>query len=243
MEAEVHAAEHPRADPRGGLRPDRRRRHRRRADRPGRDPGRRLHRARSPLLLDPRGAARAGAHPLLRARRRGALRRAARGRRDRHRRARPGDRRVPAPARPAGARVGAVGGAVAARRARAGSAPGRRPALRALPQVDGGADPGRHRERRVSIRTSTSRPSPTWPWRCSTAPGSERCSTTPRWTSRPPAPWSPSAWRAELGIEAGALAASSARSCGTAPAPYGWCPSAPIVGRRGTCFGHRIGVS
>ena len=59
------------------------------------------------------------------------------------RRARAGDRRVPAPARAAGARVGAVGGAVAARRARARPAPGRRPALRALPRVAGGADPGR----------------------------------------------------------------------------------------------------
>ena len=148
-----------RADPRGGLRPDRRGRDRRRPDRAGRQPGRRLDRARPPLLLDPRGPARAGAAALLRPGRRRAFRRPTAPSRRRARprpRSCPGDRRVPAAARPPGARVGAVGRALAARGARPSAAPGGGPPLRALPSLDRGGDP-RRRRRAASSHPSTPR--------------------------------------------------------------------------------------
>ena len=117
-------ARRPRADSRGRLRPDRHRRDRRCPDRARRDQGRGLDGARPPLLLDPRGAARAGADPFLREGRRGALRRPRRRKTATEGLAAAIADSLPYPG-PAGTRLGALGRAMAARRPRAGAAPGR----------------------------------------------------------------------------------------------------------------------
>ena len=138
--------------------------------------GPRLDRARPPLLLDPRGAARAGADPLLRDGRRRALRRGAPTptRPDRRGLARAIARRCRS--RPAGARLGALGRALAAR--------GPRPDLRPVAADLYGRYRDwiaafiarRGRERRVRPRARRRASSPTWPWRCSTGgrPGAGR---------------------------------------------------------------------
>ncbi len=153
-----------------------------------------VDRARPPLLLDPGGAARAGAHPLVQPGRRRALRRRAAGRDGRRRRlARAIRESLPLPGPQEREWVLWVELWL-----RAVRDPGLRPVAARLYE--------RYRAWlegiiRAGSRAASSVPTSTWParptarWRCSTAPGCECCSATRRWTSTGPTSSSPRASR------------------------------------------------
>ena len=172
------------------MRPDRGGGDRRRPDRPGCEPRARVHRARPPLLLDQGGAARAGAHPLVPARGRRALRRRA----DRTRRPPIAWRaRSASRCQSRGSRrgSGSSGWSCGCGRCAIRSSGPSRPALRPLSQLAPGRDPGGRHDGRVRRRRRgrSGRPRDGTARRTRTT---RPARTTRAWTSRGPGEGLPS---------------------------------------------------